>query len=54
LRLLPQNAGNYAICTVPLSNQDSALAALYDVDFQANHLYRQMKPSLQIQEFKGY
>jgi hypothetical protein len=36
LRLLPQNAGNYAICTVPLSNPDSALAALYDVDFQAN------------------
>jgi len=36
LRLLPQNAGNYAISTVPLSNQDPALADLYDVDFQAN------------------
>ena len=36
LRLLPQKAGNYAICTVPLRHQDPALADLYDVDFQAN------------------
>ena len=36
LRLLPQNAGNYAITTVPLNEQDPALADLYDVDFQAN------------------
>ena len=36
LRLLPQNAGCYAITTVPLNEQDPALADLYDVDFQAN------------------
>ena len=36
LRLLPQNAGTYAISTVPLSTQDPALVDLYDVDFQAN------------------
>ena len=36
LRLLPQKAGNYAICTVPLRHQDPALADLYDVDFHAN------------------
>ena len=36
LRLLPQNAGHYSITTVVLTNQDPALAELYDVDFQAN------------------